>query len=132
MNAASPDFAGSDTLTDAPIPPPDPTSRTSPVYGHAMWLWTEMNRTVGSSEKMACVPLPWCASQSTMATFPAPPLRADRAAMATLLKTQKPIGLLTPAWCPGGRPKERPKRASPATRLRARASAPPAARSAAS
>ncbi len=61
-----------------------------------------MKRTLGSSRKTSCVPLPWWTSQSTIATRsrPSSAWRA-RAAMATLLKRQKPIGSSGVAWWPG-------------------------------
>ncbi len=53
---------------------------------------------------MSWVPLPWCTSQSTIATRSAPWTRwATRAAIAALLKKQKPIAWARSAWWPGGR-----------------------------
>ena len=51
---------------------------------------------------MCWVPLPWCMSQSRMATLFAPAFWAARAAIAALLKKQKPIAILLSAWWPGG------------------------------
>ena len=51
-----------------------------------------MVSTDGSPKKTSWVPLPWWTSQSTIATRPSPCSRwAQRAAIAMLLKRQKPI-----------------------------------------
>ncbi len=79
-----------------------------------------------SAPTMSCVPLPWCTSQSTIATRPMPSSAwAQRAAIATELKMQKPIPRLCSAWWPGGRASAKPPR-------RTASSAAPAASNAAS
>ncbi len=75
---------------------------------------------------MSCVPLPWCTSQSTIATRSTPSSAcAQRAAIAIESKRQKPIARSCSAWWPGGR-----ARASPPSRTASIAA--PAASSAAS
>jgi hypothetical protein len=82
---------------------------------------------------MSFVPLPWCTSQSRIATRSTPcAARACVAATATLLKKQNPIARAASAWCPGGRSAEKPQDSPPASRESTSATAPPAARSAAS
>src|SRR5215213_26558 len=56
---------------------------------------------------MSWVPLPWCTSQSRMATRPAPRERACPAATAAWLSRQNPIPVALPAWWPGGRAMEK-------------------------
>ncbi len=78
------------------------------------------------------MPLPWCTSKSTIATR----LRlrrcsAYKAAIATLLKKQKPMALLRVAWWPGGRTAQKAFSSSPASTASVAATAAPAARSAA-
>jgi glycerol-3-phosphate dehydrogenase len=58
---------------------------------------------------MSWVPLPWCTSQSTIATF-SPAAASLAAPTAALLKRQKPIARSRTAWCPGGRPAPRTPR----------------------
>ncbi len=55
------------------------------------------------SQNAACVPFPWCTSQSRMSTRAAPSVLAASAATAALLMKQKPIILFGSAWWPGGR-----------------------------
>ena len=75
---------------------------------------------------MSCVPLPWCTSQSTIATRSSPSSAcAQRAAIAIESKRQKPIARSRSAWWPGGRASAKPPR-------RTASIAAPAASSAAS
>ena len=75
---------------------------------------------------MSCVPLPWCTSQSTIATRSMPSSAcAQRAAIATESNRQKPIARSRSAWWPGGRASAKPSR-------RTASIAAPAASSAAS
>ena len=64
---------------------------------------------------MSSVPLPWCTSKSTIATR-CRPCRSSAylAAMATLLKMQKPMARESrQAWCPGGRTAQNALSSSP-------------------
>ena len=72
---------------------------------------------------MACVPLPWCTSMSTIIRRLAPKACSCRAAMAMLLSRQKPMACVEVAWWPGGRIRAKPELAS-----RPRLSSPPAPR----
>ena len=101
--------------------------------GYSGHSWIETNSTSSSRAKIASVPLPWCTSQSRISTRSSPcaPV-ARRAASATLPKKQKPIACDGSAWWPGGRSAETPTRASPPSSPSVSATAPPAARSAAS
>ena len=73
---------------------------------------------------IACVPLPWWTSKSTIATRSSPSSRcAARAAMATLLKMQKPIARPGIAWCPGGRTSAKLPRSAASTVVPAASSA---------
>ena len=77
--------------------------------------------------------MPWCMSQSTMSTRLQPrALLAWRAAMAIVLKRQKPIASCISAWCPGGRTTAIPLRTVPLTTLSVSSSTDPAAHRAAS
>ena len=79
------------------------------------------------------VPLPWWTSQSRISTRSTPyAARACRAATATLPKKQNPIARAGSAWCPGGRMAENPVAADPDSSSSTSATAPPAARTAAS
>ena len=81
---------------------------------------------------MSLVPLPWCTSQSTIATRESPCADvARRAATATLPKKQNPIARATSAWCPGGRSALTPTAAEPPSSASTSATAPPHARNAA-
>ena len=83
--------------------------------------------------KIALVPLPWWTSQSRISTRSTPCADcACRAATAALPKKQKPIARAGSAWCPGGRMAEKPVAASPESSASTSATAPPAARTAAS
>src|SRR5437016_3477962 len=57
----------------------------------------------GSCSTKACVPFPWCTSQSTISTRGWSSCCAWRAATTTLLMKQNPIARAAKAWCPGGR-----------------------------
>ena len=82
---------------------------------------------------MSSVPLPWCTSKSTIATLLSPwRSSAYLAAMATLLKKQKPMALSRQAWCPGGRTAQKAFSSSPASTASVASSAAPAATKAAS
>ena len=79
-------------------------SATPPEPGGNTESWcSEIVRTDGSPANAACVPLPWWASQSTIATRSTPRARAWAAASAALASRQKPIPRSASAWWPGGR-----------------------------
>ena len=59
---------GSGTFSVVPAPAPRPVSCASPVIGQSGYWCSETASTLGSSQNTACVPLPWCTSQSTTAT----------------------------------------------------------------
>ena len=87
----------------------------------------------GSPATMSSVPLPWCTSKSTMATRCRPwRSSAYLAAIATLLKKQKPMALSWQAWWPGGRTQQKAFSSSPAITASVAAMAAPAERRAAS
>ena len=87
--------------------PPEPGQN-----GH--WC-SETKSTWGSPRKISSVPFPWWTSKSTIATRRSPSSDwAWRAAMATLLKMQKPIASDSSAWWPGGRTSAKPSRSTAA------------------
>ena len=88
--------------------------RRSPVSGYS-GNWCELRySTRGSASKMACVPLPWCTSKSTIATRSSPcASSACAAATAMLLNRQKPIATCRVAWWPGGRTAQNARARSP-------------------
>ena len=82
---------------------------------------------------MSSVPLPWCTSKSTIATRCRPwRSSAYLAAIATLLKKQKPIARSWQAWWPGGRTAQNALCKSPAITASVAASTAPAPHSTAS
>ena len=95
---------GSGSSRCSPARRPTPTSSAAPVPGIERVL---VRRTCtarrAAPQKMSCVPLPWCTSQSTISTRAAPGGRAASAAIAALLSRQKPIARSGSAWWPGGR-----------------------------
>ena len=107
-------------------------SGTVPLLGYSgCWKMLHIS-TRASPAMMSSVPLPWCTSKSMMATRCRPSTSsAWRAAMATLLKKQKPIAALRVAWWPGGRTEQNALSTSPLNTASVAATAAPAARSAA-
>ena len=104
-----------------------------PQYGYS-GCWKMLTISMRSSPAMmSSVPLPWCTSKSTMATRSRPRTSsAWRAAMATLLKKQKPMASSRVAWWPGGRTAQKALATSPSSTASVAATAAPAARSTAS
>ncbi len=85
--------------------------------------------TRSSPAMMSSVPLPWCTSKSMMATRSRPRTSsAWRAAIATLLKKQKPMVSSRVAWWPGGRTEQKAFSTSPSITASVAATAAPAAR----
>ena len=79
---------------------------------------------------MSWVPLPWCASKSTINTR-SPASANAAAATATLENKQKPIVSDLVAWWPGGRTAQNAESASPFCKARIAVSPAPAASNAA-
>ncbi len=69
----------------------DRTRRRCPGKNPQPYWCSETYSTSGSSQKIASVPLPWCTSQSRIATRSTPRARAWAAATATWLKRQNPM-----------------------------------------
>ncbi len=87
-------------------------------------------RTRSSPAMMSSVPLPWWTSKSMIATRSRPRTSsAWRAAIATLLKKQKPIAWSRVAWWPGGRTAQNAFATAPSSTASVAATAAPAARS---
>ena len=76
---------------------------------------------------MSWVPLPWCASQSTISTR-SPRSRSAAAVTATLFSRQKPIARSATAWWPGGRTAQNAASPSPRSSASTASSPLPAAR----
>ena len=91
--------AGTGRLIVYPRPSPEPVSISAPVPGKSPVWWMLVTSTSARRRKISAVPLPWWTSQSMIITFSTPCRRiASSAAMATLLKRQKPIARSRSAW----------------------------------